>query len=83
VSLRTFFGTILNDTNYTAAWVAGGTERESLIDNNRDLTFNERRILKTGSDLLISMRILLYESVGHGFPPGKPGEPPPGPPTPP
>jgi hypothetical protein len=47
VSIRTFFGRVLNDENYTNAWVEGGDDRELLIDNDDDLTGIEKRILKT------------------------------------
>jgi hypothetical protein len=78
MSLRTFFAKVVSNETYTQWWVEGGSKKDDLIDDDPDLTRNERLILKEGNDFLISLRLALYEP-GAGvtsWVPGKEGGPP-------
>jgi hypothetical protein len=85
VSIRTFFGEVLSDTNLIARWMneidpdpGDPPTKETLIKQSWHLTQLEKRILLTESDLLISMRLLLFEGGRQGYAPGKEGGPGPG-----
>jgi hypothetical protein len=86
VSIRTFFGEVLSDTKQLDKWMNKGWKkeegepppRETLIKQSWQLTPVEKRILLTESELLISMRLLLFEGGRQGYAPGKEGGPGPG-----
>jgi hypothetical protein len=75
VSIGDFFAEVLSATELIDKWMnyswqdpGEPTTRETLIDQSWQLTPLEKRILKTDSELLISMRVLLFEPVSTGVP---------------
>jgi hypothetical protein len=82
VSIRNFLAEVLSDTRQIDMWMNRGwwpdpgepPPRETLIKQSWHTSPLEKEVLLTDSDLLISMRVLLFEPPGGGFWPQKRGK---------